>query len=1039
MNNPTSPTPPRDWENPALLHRGRLPPRAWFTSCPDAASALARERGASPWFQLLNGRWRFAYAGTPLDAPQDFWREDFDASGWAEIRVPSSWQSQGYGRPQYTNVAYPFPVDPPRVPTENPTGCYRREFVLDPAWSDRVIVLRFEGVDSAFTVWANGREAGFSKGSRLPAEFDVTPLVRPGRNVLAVRVHQWSDASYLEGQDMWWLSGIFRDVSICAMPRLHFFDVSVRTFLDERGRDAVLSVEAVLRNAGAKAAEAGLALRLLDPEGRAALPRAVKARAAVAPGADGRVTLRAAVRAPRKWSAEEPWLYTATLALEGADGAAAQVAALRVGFRSVEMRGGNLLVNGAAVKFKGVNRHDHHPDTGKAVPFEAMERDVRLMKQHNINAVRTSHYPNDPRFCDLCDAYGIYVIDECDLETHGFVLVGDWGRLSRDPAWEAAYVDRMERMVHRDRNHPSVILWSLGNESDFGRNHEAMAAAARRIDPTRPIHYERDLEAKTADVVSRMYLPVDELERMGKDRGAAKPLILCEYAHAMGNGPGGLKEYWDVIYRYPRLQGGFVWDWIDQALRHRTPDGRPFLAYGGDFGDEPNDGAFICNGLVFADRTPSPALAEYKKVIEPVGVEAVDLAAGRVRLTNRYDFLSLNCLALCWNVTEDDRPVCGGTAPAPNVPPGRSRVVALPIRPPARPAAGAECRLDLSFRLREDTAWAPQGHEVAWAQFRLPVRVPAVAATPLGAMPPLELRDGTHAFRIAGRDFEIEFDAQRGRMRSWTLGGVPLVVADGGLTLWRAPTDNDAPHLAPEWRKIWLHLLEERVETVERTAIGDRAVRVRVRTRAAPPVYDRAFRCEYVYTVLGSGDVLLDLSGEPEGRWPVLPRIGLTWTLPGALDRVSWCGRGPGESYADSRQAGRFGVHCRSVDELLTPYARPQENGNRTDVRWVALADLHGTGLLAVGQPGLDFSAHRFTTADLERARHPHELALRPTITLHLDYRQNGLGSASCGPGVLPAYELRPEPFRFSLRLRGFTVDADSPTRLSREVLEIPD
>ena len=577
-----------DWENPAVPHRNRLAPRANLVPYADASSAAAYRREGSPFFILLNGVWKFHFDPTQAEAPQGFHEESFDAGGWDDLVVPSSWQLHGYGRPHYTNVQFPFPVDPPRVPTENPTGSYRRDFVIPEGWKDRRIILRFEGVDSAFFVWMNGRQLGFGKGSRLPSEFDVTDCVRSGGNVLAVRVVQWSDGSYMEDQDMWWLSGIFRDVCLLAAPKVHLYDLSVRTELDGAYRDATLKMAATVANAGPQVVSGQrVEARLLDSAGRDVLPQPPSSGFAVGPGATTVIQLEAPVANPEKWSAERPCLYTLLVTLKDRQGQLVEVAPVRVGFRSVQVKDANILINGVAVKFKGVNRHEHHPDFGRALPLETMVQDLRLMKRHNINTVRTSHYPDDPRFYDLCDEYGLYVIDECDLETHGFGQLKDWaGNPAEDPAWEAACVDRMQRMVQRDKNHPCVFMWSLGNEAHFGCNHKAMTHWARQADPTRLIHYEGDYELEIVDVFSRMYPTVAWLETIGQgkepvDDGRLKPekytrypMICCEYAHAMGNGPGNLQEYWDIFYKYRRLQGGCVWEWADHGIRRRTPDGR---------------------------------------------------------------------------------------------------------------------------------------------------------------------------------------------------------------------------------------------------------------------------------------------------------------------------------------------------------------------------------------------------------------------------------------------------------------------------------
>lgn len=1020
-----------DWENPEIVHRNRLPARAYTFPYPSAESAATFERGASPWFALLNGMWKFDYSETPAEAPEGFYGQDFDAGAWDEIGVPSSWQMQGYGRPHYTNVLYPFPVDPPRVPTENPTGSYRRDFDIPASWQDRQIVLRFDGVDSAFYVWVNGRQVGFSKGSRIPAEFDITAYVKPGKNLLAVRVYQWSDGSYCEDQDMWWLSGIFRDVSLIANPKTHISDVRVRTSFDETYTDATLSVHAEIANA---ASGLTVSAELLNHDGEAT-------SAAVSQNA---ASIDMPVKSPCKWSAERPSLYTLLVNLKDSAGKVMEVIPVRVGFRQVEMKGGNLLVNGVAIKFKGVNRHEHHPDLGRAVPLETMIEDILLMKRHNVNAVRTSHYCDDPRWYDLCDFYGIYLIDECDLETHGFgVAPMNWqGNPAADPKWEAALVDRMVRMVERDKNHPSVIMWSLGNESDFGINHEAMAKRTREIDPTRPLHYEGDRQVKVADVYSQMYTHIDKVIEFGSNEltpGAEDPafradipFVLCEYAHAMGNGPGGLLEYWDAIYKYPRLQGGFIWEWVDHGIRRKAADGTEYFAYGGDFGEYPHDGNFVCDGLIFPDRKPSPGLIEYKKVIEPVKVEAIDLKKGRFRLTNRYDFESLDHLRLMWSITEDGETGASHFWEIPSIGPGESAEIEIGYFVP-EPTPGTQYYANLSFALAYDLPWAPAGHEVAWAQFKMPIETKAKPIA-LQDLPPLSIDESATAARFTGPNFEVTFDKVRAVISEWKADGKDMITAGPKLNFWRATTDNDRSwENAKPWREAGLDHLTHRTDSVEIERLGPGAARITAKVRIAPPIHTRSFACDYTYTVLGNGDIIVEAHGVPEGDWPnTLPKTGLSMAIPLNLRRVTWFGRGPGESYVDTKQAGRFGRYSADVDGLYTPYVFPQEFGNRMDVSWVSLTDTHGAGLLAIGDPTINFSAMRFTADELEKARHTYKLNPRDEIILNLDYAQNGIGTASCGPGPWEQYLLHPEEFRFSVTLRPFSQDRWSAAEASK-------
>ena len=832
----------------------------------------------------LDGDWAFRLSAR-ADAPLDFVGEAFDDAGWDRLPVPSHWQLHGYGAPAYTNVVYPFPVEPPFVPDENPTGDHRRTFAVPEEWRGAGAVLRFEGVDSCLRAWLNGVELGTAMGSRLPAEFDVGALLRPGEdNVLAVRVHQWSAGSYLEDQDMWWLSGIFRSVTLLARPGGAIDDVFVHAGYDHTS------------GAGSLRVDTDVPARVTVPE----LGIDVPAGEAVT------------VEAVEPWSAELPRLYDAEVASAG------ERVRLRIGFRTVVVEDGLLKVNGRRVLLRGVNRHEFDPDRGRAVSEEVMRRDIELMKAHNVNAVRTAHYPPHPRFLELCDELGLYVIDECDLETHGFFVLGWRRNPSDDPGWEAALVDRMRRTVERDKNHPSIILWSLGNESGSGRNFSAMAAYARERDPSRPLHYEHDWSCRDVDVYSRMYAPHAEVDAIGRGeedplddpeldaRRRRLPFILCEYAHAMGNGPGGLSEYQELFERHPRCQGGFVWEWIDHGLRQGDR-----FAYGGDFGEPLHDGNFVADGLLFPDRTPSPGLLEFKKVIEPVRITG---EAARVRIENLHDFRDLSHLAFEWVLEEEGVTVADGSLDVPPVAAGESVEVAVPELPPAQ----REAWLTVRAVLARDEPWAPAGHEVAWGQVE---QTPAPARS---------------AARAGALDDLARFDEVTGVLRA--LGGLEL--EGPRLDVWRAPTDNDAgmhgdAQLEAAWRRLGLHRVRHRTIAIERDA--DRLV---VRTRAGTAATDLGLLATYTWTPAGEG-LLLTVDVEPEGEWDVpLPRLGVRLSLPAGLDRVEWFGRGPGEAYPDTRRAARVGRFAASVDELQTPYvgrrrtaAGPRSGGPRSPTR----------------------------------------------------------------------------------------------------------
>jgi beta-galactosidase len=932
---------------------------------PGAGRLPARARLITDAERLeLSGRWRFHWEATAAEAVPGFTEPDFDDAGWDEIEVPGHWQLQGYGKPQYTNVRYPFPVDPPHVPDENPTGYYRRGFELDQPWPDAV--LRFDGVDSAFTAWCNGIELGWSTGSRLTTEFAVGALLRPGRNLIAVRVHQWSSASYLEDQDMWWLSGIFREVSLLRRPADGLADLFVHADYDAATGTGTLTVDSPVP-VTLDCPELGLA------QAAANQPHSIEN--------------------VQPWTAETPRLYQLTVRTAG------ESTRLAVGFRRVAISDGVFTVNDRPILLRGVNRHEWHPERGRTLDAETMLADVLLMKRHNINAVRTSHYPPHPDFLDLCDRYGLWVVLECDLETHGFEPVGWRANPSDDPQWRQAYLDRIERTVERDKNHPCNIIWSLGNESGTGQNLAAMADWVHERDPDRPVHYEGDQSCRYLDVYSRMYASHAEVAAIGEhaepstgdpdaDRHrAGLPFMLCEYGHAMGNGPGGLADYQELFERYPRLFGGFIWEWLDHGVQLQLPDGRRYYGYGGDFGEQLHDGNFVIDGLLFPDRTPSPGLVELAAVFSPIRI-TIDHAGVTIR--NGRDFADTTDLNFVWTIELDGQLEASGQLPAPVLAAGQQQTVPLPSVELAE--AAGERWLTVRAVLAEPTDWAEAGHEVGWGQFLL------------------NQSDRTATKGQLARDW---FDPATGQLRR--LDSLP--VSSLKLDVWRAPTDNDRGEhgepVEPRWRAAGLDRMRHRTDSVCWT---DETLTVRSRVAAAAS--DAGLQVSYTWSAIADG-LRLAVQVQPEGDWSFpLPRLGLLLDLPGSLDTVEWFGGGPGEAYPDSRRAARIGRYRLGIDDWQTPYVYPQENGNRTGVRWARLTGPDGTGLLIVGEPTFELTVRRWTSGDLDRARHRTDLVPRDSVYLNADLALNGLGTASCGPGVLPQYQLHATPVEFALMLR---------------------
>ena len=1014
----------------------RLPARSWLHTDAPVLS--------------LNGDWRFRLLagapGTPGAAgvlpggeeTEAVAAESYDDAGWDTLPVPSHWVLQGggkYGLPIYTNVQFPFPTEPPHVPDANPTGDYRRHFEVPAEWMQaRAVVLRFDGVESMYRVWVNGQLIGTGTGSRLAQEFDVTGAVRPGDNLIVVRVHQWSAASYLEDQDQWWLPGIFRDVTLQARPAGGIDDVWLRTpFLGSAAAGQTGPGEIIAEiTAPADAFPLVLAVPELDLEVTWESPSDIRP---------------VPVPAVQPWSAEKPRLYDATVA------SATETVSLRLGFRSVEIRGDRFLVNGRRVVFHGVNRHETHPDLGRVFDEDFVRADLALMKQFNVNAIRTSHYPPHPRVLDLADELGFWVILECDLETHGFVAHGWVDNPSDDPAWRDAYVDRMQRTVERDKNHPSIVMWSLGNESGTGANLAAMAAWTHFRDPERPVHYEGDYSGAYTDVYSRMYSSVPETAAIGRDdsrelllgcsaaesaRQRTKPFLLCEYVHAMGNGPGAIDQYEDLVERYPRLHGGFVWEWRDHGLRTRTADGTEFFAYGGDFGEVVHDGNFVMDGMVLSDSTPSPGLYEYKQVVAPVriGLTALDdggPGSGGKRLalvSNLRHSADTSDLLFRWRAEQDGRQVESGElsvagAAGGALQPGESAAVELP-HVPAEP--GSELWLTVEAVLRAETAWAPAGHLVSVAQLDLsePARMPAAAPRPVA-------RDAAAA-APAGITTLGPARFQDGRLVA--LAGQAV---DGPrLELWRAPTDNDrgqgrgsydaadpwlnsgngvpAPTSEEVWRQAGLDRLTGRVEDVR--AGADWLTR---RTRWSPADGREAVTVDETWQLSADG-LRLRVDMVPTSGWDMVwPRLGVRFDLPAGIDSAEWFGTGPVPSYPDSRKAALVGRYEADIDSLSVPYARPQENGHHSGLRELTLGS-SGTPWLRIDaapdpagrRPG--FTLARHTAQQLSAAAHPHELEAPSRSYLYLDAAQHGLGSRACGPDVWPDYILRPEARSLQLR-----------------------
>lgn len=1030
----------RTWVHPETVSIGRLPARATLFPFPDAEAAKAVRREASPFYLSLNGDWRFRMVDRPEAIPADFAAPGLDEADWGSIPVPSNWTLHGYDRPHYTNVQMPFPDAPPNVPDENPTGLYRTRVTIPADWDGRRIVLQVGGAESVLYVWVNAQPVGMGKDSRLPQDFDITPFVAAGQTaVIALAVVKWSDATFVEDQDQWWMGGLHREVCLYSTAPTHIADVFALASLADDYATGTLKTTVSLGFPSEPQNGWAAQVELFDATGAPVWDAPLAAPVKASPvnynpyrGPLGVVALEAQVPKVAAWSAEAPNLYTLVVTLTSPDGAVVEATACRVGFRRVELGDRELLINGKPVMIKGMNRHEHHPVRGKVVSREDMLADIALMKQFNVNAVRTSHYPNAPDWYDLCDEHGLYLVDETNLETHAFLHT-----LCRDPRYAAQFVERGLRMVERDKNHPSVIIWSLGNESGYGPNHDAMAGWIRHFDPSRPLHYEGaiwgwDFEGdqtrlirgtvsapqnrlrgmRASDLICPMYPEIDALVRWAKadDPTDRRPMILCEYSHAMGNSNGSLGDYWDTFETHHGLQGGFIWEWCDHGLAQTDDQGRTWFAYGGDFGDTPNDLNFCCDGIVSADRVPHPGLYEFKKLAQPVAVRWA--GAGQVEVRNKRDFTSLEDLSCAWVLEVDGEAVANGRLPALEIAPGEARRFPLDLGAYAR-RPGQEAYVRFSFVQIAATALAPAGHEVAWEQ--LVADLPTIEAQPpergeRRARPRVSEADGL--IRVSGDGFEVVFDRAAGRLTGLMAGNHLVLSAGPQLQVWRGATDNDGikgwsgQEAKPLGRWLAAGLDRLSLGPAELQVIEEaEAVVVRIRQTAACDAVADAVLHAHDYHIHADGRIVVENAFHVHEALTDLPRLGVTLTLPDGFEDLAWFGKGPWESYVDRDRAAWVGRFSGTVSGQYVDYVLPQEHGNKTGLRWLELASAEAVVRFAI-DGSCEGSATRFAPEDLFAARHTTDLVPRREVRVNLDVRQRGLGTASCGPDTLERYRI---------------------------------
>jgi len=1034
---------PRDWENPTLTGLNREAPHASMISFQDEQTALSAVIENSPNYLSLDGIWKFHFSKTPEERPYWFFKDDYDIRDWDDTDVPSNWQMKGYDPPVYSNIQYPFKADPPGIPHDiNPVGSYKRSFRIPSDWKDKEIFLHFGAVSSFFYVWVNEQPAGFSKDSKTPAEFDITRYIKKGENSLSVEVYRWSDGSYLEDQDFWRMSGIQRTVFLHARPKTYVSDFFARADLENNYKDGKLDLEVLLSSKSEDKSIYNIEVSVYDNNQNIYTEQ----NKAILANNKCIITFKKSFPGIKKWTAETPYLYSLVIALKDSEGNVKENVSSKIGFRKIEIVNSRLLVNGVAIHIKGTNMHEHNDITGHVIAVATILKDIRVMKSFNINAVRTSHYPQQELWYEMCDRYGLYLVDEADIESHGIGYDKDI-TLADKPEWAAAHLDRMTRMVERDKNHPSVIIWSMGNEAGDGNNFLNGYKWIKGKDVTRPVQYERaekstNTTERHTDIWCPMYASIEEIEAYAKNVKNDRPLIMCEYAHAMGNSTGNLQDYWDVIEKYPKLQGAFVWDWVDQGILKTTKTGEKYWTYGGDFGEEGirSDGNFCINGLVWPDRTPHPGLYEVKKVYQYIGFEAVDLSKGLIRIRNKYDFTNLSPFNFDWEVVSDGAVVQSGKLKIPVLEPKQEAQVSLPLTR-IEPVPGAEYFLNIRASRSDEWNYVPEDHIYATAQFRLPVE-----AKPL---PPsrdklaiLQTNTIDKKLDVSGIDMKIVFDLVKGTMESFAFKGKELILKGPEPDFWRAPTDNDYGNMMDRRLVVWKKAGERSVVTkVDITQPDMGKVVVTFRFDIMGLKDEKIAGYSTVYTIFGSSDVLIRNSfARVNSSIPEIPRMGMQMQLPVEFSNLKWLGRGPHENYADRWTSAEVGLYESTVADQYIPYIRPQENGYKTDTRWITLTDDTGSGILVSGNPVFCFAALHNIHDDFEspgkiseyrkdaKTANTHTINVKPRdlINLNIDLGQMGVGGDdSWGAPIHPQYRLLENRYEYSFRIRPIVKDDD--------------
>jgi beta-galactosidase len=1020
-----APVPP-EIQDPENIGINKEPAHATLMPYLDLKEALAANRHASTYCRSLNGMWKFNWASWPQARPVDFYKTTYDVSSWKEIPVPSNWQLLGYGTPYYRNLGYTFRRDFPSIMStpaknytayeeRNPVGSYRHDFEVPAEWKGRQIFLTFDGVDAGFFLWVNGEKVGYSVNSRNAAEFDITKYVKPGKNMVAAEVYRYVTGSYLEDQDMWRLSGIFRNVTIWSSPQQHIRDFFVKTDLDNQYRNAVVEVTAKVKNYGIKPTKAAtLSATLYDGATAVSSAMAEGVVPALAPGKEAEVKLKFNVQNPQKWTAETPKLYTTVLTLKNRKKVTETLSA-RTGFREIEIKGRIFLVNGTPIKLKGVNRHENWPDVGHAVTEAQMIRDLELIKQGNCNHVRTSHYSDDPRWYELCDEWGIWLVAEANVECHG-----NSGRFDEEPRMKAAIIDRNVANTENFKNHPSIIIWSLGNENGRGgSNFRAAMAAIKAIDNTRPVHYQGfgTGRANPSDMDSQMYTAVAQVERIATDTTFKKPYYMCEYAHAMFNSMGAIGEYNDLFDKYETLLGGAIWEWQDQGIYNKRDPNHPIIAYGGGFGEFPNDRYFIHKGVVASDRSLKPHYPEMKKVYQWIKVTPEDLTKGQFLIQNKYQFINLSGFAASWTLCQNSTEISYGDLTLPQIEPGKDALITIPYKIPANIIKGNDYFVRISFTLAKDEIWAKKGFEMVSAQFEVPVSPVMEAGAARG---PVTLDQNDREVIVTGSGFKVVFDKVSGTFSSLERNGVNMLLKDGGprLHLWRAPHRNDDMWADRSWVTSGLRELKWTAQSVTAEQKSPVSVDIAVKLLAQGG-NNFTVNHDVVYTITGDGLITAVNSFSSSNSQQVVAHIGVRLLLNKQFDQVEYFGRGPMENYADRKRGFDVGVYKSTVKEQLTPYEKPMEAGNHEDVRWASVKNANGLGLMALCDATLlQVAMLPYTDEEMDKVEYRIDLPQSSSTVFCINYATLGVGTASCGPRPLPQYTVYAAPATFTYKLK---------------------